>query len=61
MTREDVKKVVDVLKSRDVGFIDLGIPVYTSVIKETGMKDISLNLRTRSAVIEIICGELDIE
>lgn len=61
MTKEDVRKVVDALKERGLGIIDLGIPTYSAVAKETGTKEISLNIWNNFAVIELICGELHID
>lgn len=61
MTRKDVKKVVDALKKREIGFIDMGNPTYTSVCVETGMTNVGLNTRNSLAVIKMICEELDIE
>ncbi|GAF74393.1 unnamed protein product [marine sediment metagenome] len=60
MTKEDVKKVVETLKKVEMGVLDLGKPVETTVSLH-GLKEISLNILNPYTVVKAICAELDVE
>lgn len=60
MTREDVKQVVDALKKREMGILDMGNPTYIERDLH-GLKEISLNILNPYMVIKAICEELYIE